>query len=106
MRVRRVSVETFERMVRAQGPHCKFYKIPSTKGFSFPGLLMADGVWTYWPDNLTVEEEDKYIEMYGDLPDIFTPVEEKVAIRQVIRDRSKFESKDIQDSIDEDTKPR
>jgi hypothetical protein len=93
LRTKKVAWSVFDKMVRAQGPHSKFIRIPSTNEKSlFTGLVMADGCWVPWPFNLTDEEEKFYIEKYGDIPHLIEVLPEKVAIRQVIRDRSKIES--------------
>lgn len=71
MKTVKVSVESFERMVRAQGKFSEFIKIPSSKeGLFFTGILMPNGAWVAWPQDLTAEEEALYADKYGTIPDI------------------------------------
>lgn len=94
MRTIKVSSEKFEQAVRQKAERGQFMRIPSTKKeFFFTGLLMPAGVWVPWPDNLTPEEMEKYIGMYGDIPDLFTPKSAN-PIKFVSKDIDEPEKKD------------
>jgi hypothetical protein len=80
MRTVKVPLSRFEYFVNAQGQHCKFVKIPSSKeGYAFQAMVMTDGAWIAWPetkeenekDGLTDQEFSLYKEMFGSPPDIF-----------------------------------
>lgn len=72
MRVIKKPVDSFRRSVEVAGLKAKMVRIPSSKSqFFFAGILMADGVWIPWPDNLNDKEMDLYIDRYGNPPDIF-----------------------------------
>ena len=95
MKVTKVSYEKYKRLVETMGQHCQFVHLPSTKkNFLFGGLIMSDSAIVPWPmtidedstNGLTKEEMEKYIDTYGQPPDIFTPdYSERVAIRNRLR---------------------
>lgn len=74
MRTIKVSHEKFARAVQKLARECQFINIPSSnRKYVFAGLIMPGGAWVAWPDNLNEEEMSKYIETYGNIPDLFTP---------------------------------
>jgi hypothetical protein len=95
MKTVKVSPDRFEKMVRTQMQHCRFIKIPSNKPpYIFTGLIMAEGAWVSWPDNLTPEEMELYIAKYGDIPDIFKFNPKKDEIGYLPADTFKEKPKD------------
>jgi hypothetical protein len=67
MRVLKVEPGKYEKAVILLKQRCEFIKIPSSNGkFFFTGLKMYPDVWISWPDNLTDEELEKYIRIYGE----------------------------------------
>jgi hypothetical protein len=89
MRVIKVAPASYERMVKSMGPSCRFVKLPSSKEFyAFIGVVMADGAWVSWPDNLTDDEMALYIERFGSPPDIFSLGQsESIHVQNLIRNR-------------------
>src|ERR1700761_7249524 len=86
MRTIKVSHAAFADAVKNKSRNCKFMPIPSSnKKFVYTGLLMPAGVWVAWPDNLTEEELNKYIDTYGNIPDLFTPKPESSKLTYVPR---------------------
>ncbi len=87
MRIRKVPLEKYSKLVETMGKGCQFIKLPSTEpNFFYAGLVMAGEALVPWPDNLTEDEMNLYEQRYGSLPDIFDPdFEERVKITNVVR---------------------
>jgi len=72
MRTVKKPQDAWVRALNMAGQRAKLIRIPSTKSnYFFTGLLMADGAWVAWPDNLNDQEMKLYIDMYGNIPDLF-----------------------------------
>ena len=72
MRIIKKNVEQVIRAMEMAGKKAKLIKIPSSNGCVFVGILMVDGIWVAWPDNLDDQEMKLYVEKFGDIPDICT----------------------------------
>lgn len=89
MRVVKQSPKRFAWAVESAGKHCQFIRIPSDNQINFyTGILMADGAWIAWPQDLTKDEEALYLKIYGSPPNIFTLDKEK---HEYLRVRTKEE---------------
>lgn len=72
MRIIKKSFESWSRAIEMAGLKAKMVRIPTTSKKHFQtGILMGDGVWITWPENLTEDEMKLYIDRYGDVPDLF-----------------------------------